>query len=57
MERARAGMTYEEVLEYASKILTRDDVMEGVPELIDEILIEARFEDGTKLIVIEQPIK
>lgn len=57
MEQARAGKSYEEVLEYASTILTKEDVLEGVPELINEILIEARFEDGTKLIVIEQPIK
>ncbi|HHX86930.1 MAG TPA: urease subunit gamma [Firmicutes bacterium] len=57
MEQARAGMPYEQVLEYASRILTRDDLMEEVADLINEILIEARFEDGTKLIVIEQPIK
>lgn len=57
MEKARAGMAYEDVLEHASGILTREDVLEGVAELIDEILIEARFEDGTKLIVIVQPIK
>ncbi len=57
MEQARIGTPYEETLKYASNILTRDDVLEGVPELINEILIEARFEDGTKLIVIEQPIK
>ena len=57
MEQARMGMSYEDALKYASGLLTREDVMEGVPELIHEILIEARFEDGTKLIVIEQPIK
>ncbi len=57
MEQARAGMPYGQVLEYAGGILTGDDLMDGVADLINEILIEARFEDGTKLIVIEKPIK
>ena len=49
MEAARDGKTVAEVMHYGTTLLTRDDVMEGVPEMIPEIQIEATFPDGTKL--------
>ncbi|HZK01663.1 MAG TPA: urease subunit gamma [Anaerovoracaceae bacterium] len=57
MEQARAGMPYEQISRYAKTLLTKDDVLDGVPELLNEVLIEAGFKDGTKLIVIDNPIE
>ena len=57
IESARDGRTVAELMEAGTKILTRDDVMEGVPEMIHEIQIEATFPDGTKLVTVHQPIR
>lgn len=55
-EEARAGRTYDEVVEHASSILKRSEVMEGVPEMIRAIHVDALFPDGTRLIVVHNPI-
>lgn len=57
LEEARAGRPYDEVLSHASGLLRRDDVMEGVPEMLDLIQVEAMFPDGTKLLTIREPIR
>ena len=56
MEAARDGMTVAEVMHYGTTLLTRDDVMEGVPEMIPDIQVEATFPDGTKLVTVHHPI-
>ena len=56
MEGARDGRTVAELMSAGAQILTRADVMEGVPEMIPEIQIEATFPDGTKLVTVHQPI-
>ncbi|HSI85670.1 MAG: urease subunit gamma [Candidatus Methylacidiphilales bacterium] len=56
-EGARDGRTVAELMSYGSTILTRDDVMEGVPEMIHDIQIEATFPDGTKLVTVHNPIR
>jgi urease subunit gamma/beta len=56
MEEARAGRSYEEVVAYGLQLLHETEVMEGVVELTSTICVEALFDDGTKLIVLHQPI-
>ena len=56
MEGARDGRSVAELMSYGTTLLTRADVMEGVPELIPEIQIEATFPDGTKLVTVHHPI-
>lgn len=56
-EAARDGRTVVDLMDAGTRVLTRDDVMEGVPELIDEVQIEATFPDGTKLVTLHQPIR
>ena len=56
-EAARDGKTVPELMQYGTTILTHNDVMEGVPEMIHEIQIEATFPDGTKLVTVHEPIK
>jgi urease subunit gamma len=56
MEGARDGKTVAELMSYGTTLLGRDDVMEGVPEMVTEIQVEATFPDGTKLITVHQPI-
>ena len=56
MEGARDGKTVAELMSYGTTLLGRDEVMEGVPEMITEIQIEATFPDGTKLVTVHQPI-
>ena len=56
LEGARDGRTVAELMESGRKILTRDDVMPGVPEMIADVQIEATFPDGTKLVTVHQPI-
>lgn len=56
MEGARDGRTVAELMSYGATILTRDDVMEGIAELIPEVQVEATFPDGTKLVTVHQPI-
>jgi len=56
MEGARDGRSVSELMSYGKTILRRDEVMEGVPEMIPEIQVEATFPDGTKLVTVHQPI-
>jgi len=56
LEGARDGRTVAELMHEGTKILTRDEVMEGVPEMIAEIQVEATFPDGTKLVTVHHPI-
>jgi urease subunit gamma len=56
MEGARDGKTVAELMEYGTNILTRDDVMEGIPEMIDDVQVELTFPDGTKLVTVHNPI-
>ncbi len=56
LEGARDGRTVSDLMSAGRAVLTRDDVMEGVPEMIDEIQVEATFPDGTKLVTVHQPI-
>lgn len=56
MEGARDGKTVAELMSYGATILTRDDVMEGIAEMIPDVQVEATFPDGTKLVTVHQPI-
>ena len=56
MEGARDGKSVSELMGWGATLLTRDDVMAGVPELIPDIQIEATFPDGTKLVTVHTPI-
>jgi urease subunit gamma len=56
LEGARDGRSVSDLMSYGTTLLARDDVMEGVPELIPEIQIEATFPDGTKLVTVHHPI-
>lgn len=56
MEGARDGKTVAELMSAGTKILKRDDVMEGVAEMIPDIQVEATFLDGTKLVTVHHPI-
>ena len=56
MEGARDGKSVAELMSYGTTLLTRDDVMEGVSEMIPEIQVEATFPDGTKLVTVHEPI-
>ncbi|NML27643.1 urease subunit gamma [Zoogloea dura] len=56
LEGARDGRSVAELMHYGTTLLGRADVMEGVPELIPEIQVEATFPDGTKLVTVHQPI-
>ncbi|MEQ1600678.1 MAG: urease subunit gamma [Methylophilaceae bacterium] len=56
MEGARDGQTVANLMSYGATLLTRDDVMEGIAEMIPDIQVEATFPDGTKLVTVHQPI-
>ena len=56
LEEIRDGKTVAQLMEFGRTILTVDDVMEGVPEMIPEIQVEGTFPDGTKLVTIHDPI-
>ena len=56
MEGARDGRTVAELMSFGTTLLERADVMEGVPEMIPEIQVEATFPDGTKLVTVHHPI-
>jgi urease subunit gamma len=56
MEGARDGKTVAELMSYGTTVLKRDEVMDGVAEMITEIQVEATFPDGTKLVTVHQPI-
>ena len=57
LEGARDGRTVAELMSYGTTILSRADVMEGVPEMIPDIQVEATFPDGTKLVTVHNPIQ
>jgi urease subunit gamma/beta len=57
LEGIRDGRSVSELMSSGAKILTRDDVMEGVPEMIHEIQVEGTFPDGTKLVTVHDPIR
>jgi urease gamma subunit len=57
LEGIRDGRSVADLMSYGATILTRDDVMDGVAEMIDEIQVEGTFPDGTKLVTIHQPIR
>ncbi|HZE99607.1 MAG TPA: urease subunit gamma [Planctomycetota bacterium] len=57
LEAARDGRTVAELMDAGTRLLTRDDVMEGVPEMIHDVQIEATFPDGTKLVTVHRPIR
>ncbi|WP_422927729.1 urease subunit gamma [Singulisphaera sp. PoT] len=57
LEGAREGKTVEEVMVEAASVLTRDEVMEGVPEMIPFVQLEAIFTDGSRLVTVHEPIK
>ena len=57
LDAARAGKTLEEVMTLARKVLTRDDVMDGVPDMIPRVQLEAVFDDGSRLITVHSPIQ
>lgn len=56
LEGARDGKTVAELMSHGACLLARDDVMEGVPEMIPDVQVEATFPDGTKLVTVHQPI-
>jgi urease subunit gamma len=56
LEGAREGRTVQELMSWGATLLKRDEVMEGVPEMIPEIQVEATFPDGTKLVTVHNPI-
>lgn len=57
MEGARDGKTVAELMSEGVNILTRDEVMEGVPEMIADVQVEVTFPDGTKLVTVHNPIR
>jgi urease gamma subunit len=57
LEGARDGRSVAELMSAGAEVLTRAQVMEGIPEMIDEVQIEATFPDGTKLVTVHQPIR
>ncbi|MCE2453098.1 MAG: urease subunit gamma [Nitrospinae bacterium] len=57
LEGARDGKSVAELMRYGATILTREDVMEGVPEMIHEVQVEGTFPDGTKLVTVHDPIR
>jgi len=57
MEGARDGRSVAELMSFGTTIVGRDDVMEGVPEMIPEVQVEATFPDGTKLVTVHHPVR
>jgi urease subunit gamma len=57
LEGARDGKSVAQLMQYGATILSREDVMEGVPEMIHDIQVEATFPDGTKLVTVHDPIR
>lgn len=56
LEGARDGRSVAELMSYGTTLLSRADVMEGIPEMIPEVQVEATFPDGTKLVTVHNPI-
>ena len=57
LEGARDGKTVAQLMQLGRTIITRDQVMEGVAEMVDEVQVEATFPDGTKLVTVHEPIQ
>lgn len=57
MEGARDGRSVAELMESAAKVITREQVMSGIPEMIHDVQVEATFPDGTKLVTVHNPIR
>jgi urease subunit gamma len=57
LEGARDGRSVADLMSAGAEVVTRDQVMEGVAEMIDEVQVEATFPDGTKLVTVHQPIR
>ncbi len=57
LEGARDGRSVSELMEAGAQVLTRDQVMTGVPEMIHDVQVEATFPDGTKLVTVHDPIR
>jgi urease subunit gamma len=57
LELARDGKTVAELMQAGTKMLTKDDVMDGVADLVHEVQVEATFPDGTKLVTVHNPIR
>ena len=57
LEGARDGKSVAELMSYGTTVLKRDDVMEGVPEMIHDVQVEGTFPDGTKLVTVHHPIR
>jgi len=57
LEGARDGKSVAELMRFGGQILRRDEVMEGVPEMLAEVQIEATFPDGTKLVTVHEPLR
>src|SRR5437868_14247218 len=57
VEGARDGRTVDDLMQAGAQVLTRDQVMPGIPEMIHDIQVEAAFRDGTKLVTVQQPIR
>ncbi len=57
LELARDGKTVAELMQLGTKLLTKEDVMDGVADLVHEVQVEATFPDGTKLVTVHNPIK
>ena len=57
LEGARDGRAVSELMSYGTTLLSREDVMEGVPEMVYEVQVEATFPDGTKLVTVHDPIR
>jgi urease subunit gamma len=56
LEGARDGRSVADLMQAGREVLTRDDVMEGIPEMIESVQVEATFPDGTKLVTVHEPI-
>lgn len=57
LEGAREGREVKDLMDYGTKILSKSDVMEGIPEMIHTVQVEATFPDGTKLVTVHDPIR
>ena len=57
LEAIRDGRSVSDLMDFGATILTRNDVMEGVPEMLDEVQVEGTFPDGTKLVTVHHPIR
>jgi urease subunit gamma len=57
LEAARDGLTVAQLMQFGATLLTREDVMEGIPEMIEEVQVEATFPDGSKLVTVHHPIR